>query len=150
MENYSGSRRFYHSRQDTLPFRQTAAVEAWSLRDCRRQIALAKGGPDAILPRGRDGSELNNVVTMIEASNVDTVSVADKLVKWQGKLVGVDLARLRRPIEKSRRGPRAGPLCARSVWHLLHGLSWGSKGPLLLAAFRDCSFRHRQRTRSRR
>jgi 5-methylthioadenosine/S-adenosylhomocysteine deaminase len=51
---------------------------------------------------------LNNVpgtvVTLMDTSNVETVFVAGKIVKWQGKLVGVDLGRLRRLIEKSREG----------------------------------------------
>ena len=49
---------------------------------------------------------LNNVpgtvVTLMDTSNVDTVLVAGKIVKWQGKLVGVDFVRLRRMIENSR------------------------------------------------
>ena len=49
---------------------------------------------------------LNNVpgtvVTLMDTSNVETVFVAGKVVKWQGKLVGVDLHRLRLQIEKSR------------------------------------------------
>jgi len=57
---------------------------------------------------------LNNVpgtiVTLMDTSNVDTVFVAGRVVKWQGKLVGVDLGRLRRMIDKSRDGvlARAG------------------------------------------
>jgi len=57
---------------------------------------------------------LNNVpgtvVTLIDTSNVDSVFVAGKVVKWQGRLVGVDLGRLRRMVEKSRDGvlARAG------------------------------------------
>jgi 5-methylthioadenosine/S-adenosylhomocysteine deaminase len=51
---------------------------------------------------------LNNVpgtvVTLMDTSNVETVFVAGKIVKWQGKLVDVDLGRLRRLIEKSRDG----------------------------------------------
>ena len=51
---------------------------------------------------------LNNVpgavVTLMDTSNVETVFVAGKIVKWQGRLVGVDLARLRWLIEKSRDG----------------------------------------------
>ena len=49
---------------------------------------------------------LNNVpgtiVTLMDTSNVENVFVAGKVVKWQGKLVGVDLNRLRHMIEKSR------------------------------------------------
>jgi 5-methylthioadenosine/S-adenosylhomocysteine deaminase len=49
---------------------------------------------------------LNNVpgtvVTLMDTSNVENVFVAGKVMKWQGKLVGVDLGRLQREIEKSR------------------------------------------------
>lgn len=51
---------------------------------------------------------LNNVpgtvVTLMDTSNVENVFVAGKIMKWQGKLVGVDLNRLRREIENSRNG----------------------------------------------
>ena len=51
---------------------------------------------------------LNNVpgtiVTLMDTSNVENVFVAGKVVKWQGKLVGMDLNRLRDDIEKSRDG----------------------------------------------
>jgi 5-methylthioadenosine/S-adenosylhomocysteine deaminase len=51
---------------------------------------------------------LNNVpgtiVTLMDTSNVENVFVAGKVVKWQGKLVGMDLNRLRGDIEKSRDG----------------------------------------------
>ena len=53
-----------------------------------------------------NGFPLNNVpgtvVTLMDTSNVETVFVAGKIVKCQGKLVGVDLGRLRRLIERSR------------------------------------------------
>jgi cytosine/adenosine deaminase-related metal-dependent hydrolase len=49
---------------------------------------------------------LNNVpgtiVTLMDTSNVENVFVAGKLMKWRGKLVGVDLNRIRRSVEKSR------------------------------------------------
>jgi cytosine/adenosine deaminase-related metal-dependent hydrolase len=51
---------------------------------------------------------MNNVpgtiVTLMDTSNVENVFVAGKVVKWQGKLVGMDLNRLRGDIEKSRDG----------------------------------------------
>src|ERR1700674_177905 len=51
---------------------------------------------------------LNNVpgtvVTLMDTSNVEHVFIAGKVMKWQGKLVGVDLTRLRSQIEKSRDG----------------------------------------------
>jgi cytosine/adenosine deaminase-related metal-dependent hydrolase len=42
------------------------------------------------------------VVQMMERSNVETVIVAGKVRKWKGKLLDVDLRRLRRDLEKSR------------------------------------------------
>lgn len=49
---------------------------------------------------------LNNVpgavVTLMDRSNVDTVLVAGKVVKWRGALVGFDVARLRSELEASR------------------------------------------------
>jgi cytosine/adenosine deaminase-related metal-dependent hydrolase len=50
------------------------------------------------------------VVSLMERSNVETVIVAGKIRKWKGKLLDVDLDRLRRRLEKSRDGlfARAG------------------------------------------
>ena len=42
------------------------------------------------------------VVSLMERSNVETVIVAGKVRKWQGKLLDVDLRRLRRDLEASR------------------------------------------------
>jgi cytosine/adenosine deaminase-related metal-dependent hydrolase len=42
------------------------------------------------------------VVQMMERSNVETVIVAGKVRKWKGKLLDVDLPRLRRQLEESR------------------------------------------------
>jgi 5-methylthioadenosine/S-adenosylhomocysteine deaminase len=42
------------------------------------------------------------VVTLMDRSNVDTVMVAGKLRKWKGKLVDVDLPKLRGELEASR------------------------------------------------
>jgi len=57
---------------------------------------------------------LNNVpgavVSLMERSNVDTVIVAGKIRKWNGRLLDVDLRKLRRELENSRDGifARAG------------------------------------------
>jgi len=49
---------------------------------------------------------LNNapgaVVTLMDTSNVDTVLIAGKVVKRNGRLVGVDLSSIRRTVEASR------------------------------------------------
>jgi cytosine/adenosine deaminase-related metal-dependent hydrolase len=42
------------------------------------------------------------VVSLMERSNVETVIVAGKVLKWKGHLVGVDLPPLRRRLEASR------------------------------------------------
>lgn len=42
------------------------------------------------------------VVSLMERTNVETVIVAGKVRKWQGKLLDVDLRRLRRDLENSR------------------------------------------------
>jgi cytosine/adenosine deaminase-related metal-dependent hydrolase len=42
------------------------------------------------------------VVTLMDTSNVDTVLIAGKIMKRGGKLVGVDLSRIRRTVEASR------------------------------------------------
>jgi hypothetical protein len=58
-----------------------------------------------------DGTHLNvfpinnvpgAVVTLMERTNVETVIVAGKVRKWKGKLLGVDLPRLRQQLEASR------------------------------------------------
>jgi len=42
------------------------------------------------------------VVTLMERNNVDTVMVAGKVRKWKGRLLDVDLPKLRRQLETSR------------------------------------------------
>ena len=42
------------------------------------------------------------VVQMMDRSNVETVIVAGKVRKWKGKLLDVDLSRLRNQLEDSR------------------------------------------------
>ena len=51
---------------------------------------------------------LNNapgaVVTLMDTSNVDTVFIAGKIMLWRGRLVGVDMPRLRRLADRARDG----------------------------------------------
>jgi hypothetical protein len=42
------------------------------------------------------------VVSLMERSNVETVIVAGKVRKWKGRLLGVNLNKLRRDLENSR------------------------------------------------
>jgi len=65
---------------------------------------------DIILLRADDLNvfPLNNapgaIVTLMDTSNVDTVFIAGKVMVWRGRLVGVDLARLRRLADRARDG----------------------------------------------
>ena len=60
--------------------------------------------------RATEGADAFERTVCMDTSNVDNVFVAGKVAKWQGKLVGIDLSRVRRMIEKSRDGvlARAG------------------------------------------
>jgi 5-methylthioadenosine/S-adenosylhomocysteine deaminase len=42
------------------------------------------------------------VVSLMERSNVETVIVAGKVRKWKGRLLDVNLGKLRRELENSR------------------------------------------------
>jgi hypothetical protein len=42
------------------------------------------------------------VVSLMDRSNVETVIVAGKVLKWKGHLLNVNLSRLRRQLEDSR------------------------------------------------
>lgn len=44
------------------------------------------------------------VVTLMDTSNVENVFIAGRVMKWQGRLVGVDLNRIRRTIDTARDG----------------------------------------------
>ena len=50
------------------------------------------------------------VVTLMDTSNVATVFIAGKIMKWNGKLLGVDLKKLRQSLDRARDGilARAG------------------------------------------
>jgi 5-methylthioadenosine/S-adenosylhomocysteine deaminase len=51
---------------------------------------------------------LNNapgaVVTLMDSSNVENVFIASRVMKWRGRLVGVDEDRIRKTAIKSRDG----------------------------------------------
>jgi cytosine/adenosine deaminase-related metal-dependent hydrolase len=44
------------------------------------------------------------VVTLMDTSNVENVFIAGKVMKWQGRLAGVDLAKIRRTVDQARDG----------------------------------------------
>jgi len=44
------------------------------------------------------------VVTLMDTSNVEEVFIAGKVMKWQGKLVGVDLGKIRTTVDRARDG----------------------------------------------
>ncbi len=95
------------SSRDVIRF---ATVEgARQLRLDRKVGTLTPGKEaDVILldARAINVAPLNHVpgavVTLMERSNVDSVIVAGKIRKWRGQLLDVDLAALRRDLERSR------------------------------------------------
>lgn len=60
------------------------------------------------LTTGLNVAPLNNVpgaiVTLMDTSNVDSVFIAGKVMKWQGKMVGVDVNRVIQAANKSAEG----------------------------------------------
>ena len=91
---------------------ELATIEGARVAHLDRKIGTLTPGKEAdIIMLATDRINvfpLNNVpgavVTLMDTSNVENVFVAGKIRKWQGKLVGVDLARLRRHIETARDG----------------------------------------------
>jgi 5-methylthioadenosine/S-adenosylhomocysteine deaminase len=81
-------------------------------RDCGldKKVGTLTPGKEADIVMLRadtiDSFPLNNaygaIVTGMDTSNVDTVMVAGKIVKRRGKLVGVDLARIRKQATQAR------------------------------------------------
>jgi len=79
------------------------------LRLDRKTGSLTPGKEADVLildPTGINVAPLNNVpgavVSLMDRSNVETVIVAGKVRKWKGKLLDVDLRRLRQQLEASR------------------------------------------------
>jgi 5-methylthioadenosine/S-adenosylhomocysteine deaminase len=94
-------------------------------RDCHldQKIGTLTPGKEADIVMLRTDTinvaPLNNaagaVVTLMDTSNVDTVFIAGNLVKRAGRLVGVDLPKIRRAVDASRDGvlARAGARASR-------------------------------------
>jgi hypothetical protein len=70
------------------------------------------------------------VVTMMERSNVETVIVAGKVRKWKGRLLDVDVRRLRRQLEDSRDYRSAPPTCPRTCSADGRAGEVGASGPI--------------------
>jgi 5-methylthioadenosine/S-adenosylhomocysteine deaminase len=93
--------------RDVIEFGTIAGARANHLE---RKIGTLTPGKDADIVMLRTDTinvmPLNNaygaVVLAMDTSNVDTVFIAGKVVKQGGRLVGVDLARIRRDAEQSR------------------------------------------------
>ena len=95
--------------RDTI---ELATIEGARVAHLDRKIGTLTPGKEAdIIMLATDRINifpLNNVpgavVTLMDTSNVENVFVAGKVRKWQGKLGGVDLPKLRRHIETARDG----------------------------------------------
>jgi cytosine/adenosine deaminase-related metal-dependent hydrolase len=95
--------------RDVLRFATINGAKHLGLASKTGSLAVGKEADIIIL----DGDHLNvvpmnnvpgAVVTMMERTNVETVIVAGKIRKWKGRLLDVDLSRLRRDLVKSRDG----------------------------------------------
>ena len=93
--------------RDVVEFATIAGARANHLD---RKVGTLTPGKDAVIVMLRTDAinvmPLNNafgaVVLAMDTSNVDTVFIAGKMVKQGGRLVGVDLNRIRRDAERSR------------------------------------------------
>jgi len=98
-----------------LPLLTTRDVLRWATingaRDLRldHKVGTLTPGKEAdiiILEPGINAAPLNHVpgavVSLMERGNVETVIVAGKVRKWKGRLLEVNLAKLRRELESSR------------------------------------------------
>jgi len=91
---------------------EMATIEGAKVAHLDHKVGSLTPGKEAdiILLRSDDINvfPLNNapgaVVTLMDTSNVDTVFVAGKITMWKGRLVGVDLKRLRRLADRARDG----------------------------------------------
>ena len=89
---------------------EMATIEGARTAHLENQIGTLSPGKEAdIIMLATDRINvfpMNNVpgtvVTLMDTSNVDAVFIAGKVMKWQGKLVGVDLPRIRRTIDQAR------------------------------------------------
>lgn len=95
--------------RDVIEFATVAGARAAHLDSKIGTLTSGKEADIILLATDRiNVFPLNNVpgtvVTLMDTSNVEHVFIGGKVAKWQGKLVGVDLNRLQREIEKSRDG----------------------------------------------
>jgi cytosine/adenosine deaminase-related metal-dependent hydrolase len=93
--------------RDALRYATTAGATVNGVADVSGSLTPGKDA-DIVLIRGDDidNLPLNNAVATVvlgtDAGNVDTVLVAGEPRKWDGRLIGVDVPRLRQEIEGSR------------------------------------------------
>ena len=95
------------SSRDVIRF---ATVEGAKQLRLDRKVGTLTPGKEADIilldARGINVAPLNHVpgavVTLMERSNVDSVIVAGKIRKWRGRLLDVDVDRLRRELDSSR------------------------------------------------
>jgi cytosine/adenosine deaminase-related metal-dependent hydrolase len=107
--------------RDVIEFATVAGARAAHLDSKIGTLTPGKEADIILLATERINTfPLNNVpgtvVTLMDTSNVEHVFIAGQVAKWQGRLVGVDLNRLRREIEKSRDGLLARTNQARNLF----------------------------------
>ena len=93
--------------RDVIRFATLAGARQLQLDHKTGTLTLGKEADIILLDAGAiKVAPLNHVpgavVTLMERSNVDSVIVAGRIRKWRGRLVDVDVAALRRELERSR------------------------------------------------
>jgi 5-methylthioadenosine/S-adenosylhomocysteine deaminase len=120
--------------RDVIEF---ATIEGAKCAHIDSQVGTLTPGKEAdiiLLSTGLNVTPLNNVpgaiVTLMDTSNVESVFIAGKVMKWQGKMVGVDINKVLQEANKSAEGLIARSGYTNSMFDTC------CKGPLLTAAQR--------------
>jgi cytosine/adenosine deaminase-related metal-dependent hydrolase len=114
-----------------------ATIEGAKCTHLDSKIGTLTPGKEAdiiMLTTGLNVTPLHNVpgaiVTLMDTSNVDSVFIAGKVRKWQGKLVGVDVNRILQEANKAAEGLIARANYSNSLFDTC------CSGPLLSASER--------------
>jgi 5-methylthioadenosine/S-adenosylhomocysteine deaminase len=94
--------------RDVLEFATIQGARCVHLESKVGTLTPGKEADILLLTTGLNVTPLNNVpgavVTLMDTSNVDSVFIAGKAMKWQGKLVGVDVNRILQEANRSAEG----------------------------------------------
>ena len=94
--------------RDVVEFATIQGAKAAQIESKVGTLTPGKEADIIMLSTGLNVAPLNNVVgaivTLMDTSNVENVFIAGKVMKWQGKMVGVDVNRIIQSANKSVEG----------------------------------------------